>query len=93
MSAATLFGGALALPVRDIGEAVIDNLSESIAPSSNKTYETAWRDWKVFCDIRGELPVIVGGHTTESRADADRLLQFCVFVADTLERAAGTVKN
>ena len=68
-------------------------MKRSVANSTNRTYAVAWNDWRIFCDARGENPVLVGGHTEESRKDEERLLQFSVYLADSLSRAAGAVKN
>ena len=79
--------------MRPIAEAVMDVLTRSVAGSTNKTYSLAWREWIVFCQVRQEDPILATGQTELSRRDEDRLLQFCVYLADTLSRAAGTVKN
>ena len=85
--------GPVELEVRPIAEAVLETLSRSVAVSTNKAYHKAWSEWLVFCRIRKENPVMVGGHSEQSRGDEERLLHFCVYLADTLARAAGTVKN
>ncbi len=44
-----------------ISEAVLETLPRSVAFSTNQTYTTAWSDWRTFCSVRNESPVMVGG--------------------------------
>ena len=72
---------------------MLESLTRSVAASTTKTYFKAWSEWLTFCRIRRENPFVSAGHTDQSRADEERILHFCVYLADTLARAAGTVKN
>ncbi len=83
----------LTLDARPVAEAVLEILTRSVAVSTNKTYFKAWNERRTSCKVRMESPVMASDHTPDSRFDEERLLQFSVFLADTLSRAAGTVKN
>ena len=83
----------LEMPMRPIAEAVLDVLTRSTAGNTSKTYSLAWKEWLVFCQVRRESPILGGGHAEVSRHNEERLLQFCVYLADTLPCAAGTVEN
>ena len=44
----------ITLDLRPIAEAVLDNLTKSIAQSTNKTYYKAWCEWGTFCCPEGK---------------------------------------
>ncbi len=85
--------GPVTLQVRDLGVALADRLSQSVATSTDRTYAVAWNDWMIFCQVRRESPLIVEGGGEAGRIDEERLLMFCTHLAESLSRAAGTVKN
>ena len=47
---------------------------KSVADTTNRTYDSAWKHWYTFAALRDKEPFLVGGN--QSRADEDELLAF-----------------
>ena len=97
---ALMFGGGSApstsgMPASyQTGEVEGDKLRvmlKAAADSTNKTYDSAWRQWVNFSKVRGKTPLLTGGGN--ETMEEDELLTFAVYTTGVLNLSYSTMKT
>ena len=64
---------------------------KAAADSTNKTYDSAWRQWVNFSKVRGKTPLLTGGGN--ETMEEDELLTFAVYTTGVLNLSYSTMKT
>ena len=64
-----------------------------LAKGSRVAYDTAWRQWCLFCKARKRDLYLWVTSCAERQADEELLLEYVVRFVPTMKRHPGTVKN
>ena len=67
-------------------------LMAKLSTGTRAGYDTAWRQWGLFCRARGRDPFLMGGNPAQRRADEEILLDYIVHLARYFKCGEGTIK-
>ncbi len=67
-------------------------LMAKLSTGTRAGYDTAWRQWGLFCRARGRDPFLMGGDPAQRRAEEEILLDYIVHLARYFKRGEGTIK-